>query len=62
MTLIVQQLPLKRVKFFKSNLQPVMMSKNKFYNPIIGSNLGIPLNLLQYIFCYSHYNENIINN
>ena len=31
------------------------------YNPIIGSNLGIPLNILQYIFTTNYYNENIIN-
>jgi hypothetical protein len=30
------------------------------YNPIIGSNLGIPLNLFQSIYCITHYNENII--
>jgi hypothetical protein len=41
-----------------------MLSKNNLtiYNPIIGSNLGIPLNLLQYIYTTSHYGENIINN
>lgn len=34
---------------------------NQIYNPIIGSNLGIPLNILQYIFTLNYYNENIIN-
>ncbi len=34
---------------------------NTFYNPIIGSSLGIPLNLLQYIFTTSYYHNNIIN-
>ena len=39
-----------------------MLNKNlTLYNPIIGSNLGIPLNLLQYIYTTSHYGENIIN-
>jgi len=33
---------------------------NKFYNPIIGSNLGIPLNLLQYIYINTYYQENLI--
>lgn len=31
-----------------------------FYNPIIGSNLGIPLNLLQYIYINTYYQENLI--
>lgn len=30
------------------------------FNPIIGSNLGIPLNILQLIFTTEYYNENII--
>jgi hypothetical protein len=34
---------------------------NNFYNPIIGSNLGIPLNLLQLIYTSEYYNHNIIN-
>jgi hypothetical protein len=48
--------------FVKSNI--VMLNNNNLtiYNPIIGSNLGIPLNLLQYIYTTSHYGENIINN
>ena len=48
--------------FLKSNI--VMLNNNNLtiYNPIIGSNLGIPLNLLQYIYTSSHYGENIINN
>jgi len=36
------------------------ISNNKFYNPIIGSNLGIPLNLLQYIYINTYYQENLI--
>lgn len=32
-----------------------------FYNPIIGSPLGIPLNILQYIFTTSYYHSNIIS-
>ena len=32
-----------------------------FYNPLIGSSLGIPLNLLQYIYTTSYYHDNIIN-
>ena len=48
--------------FVKNNI--VMLNTNNLtiYNPIIGSNLGIPLNLLQYIYTTSHYGENIINN
>tara|TARA_B100000497_G_C7679559_1_gene411029 strand:- start:169 stop:1008 length:840 start_codon:yes stop_codon:yes gene_type:complete len=48
--------------FVKNNVY--MLNKNNLtiYNPIIGSNLGIPLNLLQYIYTTSHYGENIINN
>tara|TARA_Y100001970_G_C14250411_1_gene871431 strand:- start:381 stop:1073 length:693 start_codon:yes stop_codon:yes gene_type:complete len=37
-----------------------MISNSTIYNPIIGSNLGIPLNILQYIFTTTYYNENII--
>lgn len=41
---------------------PVMNFNNtQVYNPIIGSNLGIPLNLLQYIFTSTYYHENIVN-
>tara|TARA_B100000424_G_scaffold265871_1_gene256182 strand:+ start:661 stop:1518 length:858 start_codon:yes stop_codon:yes gene_type:complete len=36
-------------------------NNTKIYNPIIGSNLGIPLNLLQYVYTTSHYGENIID-
>ena len=35
-------------------------TNKKFYNPIIGSNLGIPLNLLQYIYINTYYQENLI--
>ena len=35
-------------------------TNNVFYNPIIGSNLGIPLNLLQYIYINTYYQENLI--
>ena len=35
-------------------------NNKKFYNPIIGSNLGIPLNLLQYIYISTYYQENLI--
>ena len=31
------------------------------YNPIIGSTIGIPLNIIQYIFTYIYYGYNIIN-
>ena len=37
------------------------MSNNKNYNPFIGSNLGIPLNILQFIFTTEYFNKNIIN-
>lgn len=33
----------------------------KNYNPIIGSNLGIPLNILQFIFTTEYFNQNVIN-
>tara|TARA_Y100000389_G_C17462874_1_gene523140 strand:- start:443 stop:1339 length:897 start_codon:yes stop_codon:yes gene_type:complete len=36
-------------------------NKPKIYNPIIGSNLGIPLNILQLIFTTSYYNKNIVD-
>ena len=31
------------------------------YNPIIGSSIGIPLNLLQYIYSTTYFGENVIN-
>ena len=49
------------------NLNKVFMYQNNsentnvFYNPIIGSSLGIPLNLLQYIYTTTYYQDNIIN-
>lgn len=41
----------------------VMLQENTnttLYNPILGSNLGIPLNLFQFIYTTTHYNQNII--
>ena len=48
-------------KRLKNNI--IMLNNNnlRLYNPIIGSNLGIPLNILQYIYTTSHYGNNIIN-
>lgn len=48
--------------FVKNNVYMINNNNLTIYNPIIGSNLGIPLNLLQYIYTTSHYGENIINN
>ena len=42
--------PLKSNIFMLNNLNSTTIINDKFYNPIIGSNLGIPLNLLQYIY------------
>lgn len=39
-----------------------MLSNSTVYNPIIGSNLGVPLNILQLIFTTTYYQENIITN
>lgn len=39
-----------------------MLANSTIYNPIIGSNLGIPLNILQYVFTTTYYHENILNN
>lgn len=36
-------------------------NNNTIYNPIIGSNIGIPLNIIQYIFTNIYYDHNIIN-
>jgi len=44
-----------------NNMNTIMISNSTIYNPIIGSNLGIPLNILQYIFTTTYYNENIIS-
>ena len=44
--------------------KPLMIAKNttstNIYNPIIGSNIGIPLNCLQYLFTTTYYNHNIV--
>ena len=47
--------------FVKHNI--IMLNNNNLtiYNPIIGSNLGIPLNLLQFIYTTTYYGENVIN-
>jgi hypothetical protein len=34
---------------------------NTIYNPIIGSSIGIPLNIIQYIFTNIYYDYNVIN-
>ena len=46
---------------FNKNINTIMISNSTIYNPIIGSNLGIPLNILQYIGTTTYYNENIIS-
>ncbi len=42
------------------NMNNNLPENNKLYNPIIGAELGIPLNILQFIFTTNYYNENII--
>ena len=47
------------------NNYPLMIltsNNNTLFNPLSGSNLGIPLNILQYVFTTAHYGESIINN
>lgn len=39
----------------------IMCTKKPNYNPIIGSNIGIPLNILQYIYTTTYYGESVIN-
>tara|TARA_Y100000816_G_C26047358_1_gene548926 strand:+ start:433 stop:1314 length:882 start_codon:yes stop_codon:yes gene_type:complete len=39
----------------------IMSTKKPNYNPIIGSNIGIPLNILQYIYTTTYYGESVIN-
>ncbi len=50
---------------YKINKFPIMKLQSNnataLYNPILGSNLGIPLNILQFIFTTNYYNENIVN-
>ena len=48
--------------FNQKNINMLFTSNSSLYNPIIGSNLGIPLNILQYLFTSTYYNENIITN
>lgn len=39
----------------------IMCTEKPNYNPIIGSNIGIPLNILQYIYTTTYFGENVIN-
>ncbi len=50
---LIRYKPRKQFNFFMSN--------NKNYNPFIGANLGIPLNILQFVFTTEYFNKNIIN-
>ncbi len=62
-TLILKKnvVPLKSNIFMLNNYKNTTINiDNEFYNPIIGSNLGIPLNLLQYIYINTYFNENLI--
>ena len=65
MTFINNLIVKKNIFKFKNNIfmSNIMNNNNTntiFYNPIIGSNLGIPLNLLQYIYISTYYKENLI--
>ena len=51
---------IKKSIFINNNVN--MLTNSTIYNPIIGSNLGIPLNILQYIFTTTYYHDNILNN
>ena len=51
---------IKKPIFINNNVN--MLTNSTIYNPIIGSNLGIPLNILQYIFTTTYYHDNILNN
>ena len=44
------------------NINVNMLYNSTIYNPIIGSNLGVPLNILQLVFTTTYYHENIITN
>ena len=46
---------------FNNDTSSYNVELNTFYNPIIGSNIGIPLNIIQYIFTNIYYDYNIIN-
>lgn len=51
---------IKPIKLLENN-DNNMQIKPTFYNPIIGSNLGIPLNILQLVFTTTYYNQNIVD-
>tara|TARA_B100000424_G_C22847420_1_gene451995 strand:+ start:167 stop:925 length:759 start_codon:yes stop_codon:yes gene_type:complete len=54
---------IRRPHLINNNVNNVnMLINTTIYNPIIGSNLGIPLNILQYVFTTTYYHENIITN
>lgn len=42
-------------------LMSTTKNSNFNYNPIIGSSMGIPLNILQYIYTTTYYGENVID-
>lgn len=55
-------IPLKPLLKKNTPINLVMSTQKNFdYNPIIGSSIGIPLNILQYIYTTTYYGENVIN-
>lgn len=62
-SLLKQPKPLlKQPKLLLNNIVMCSTKNTNFnYNPIIGSSIGIPLNLLQYIYSTTYFGENVIN-
>jgi branched-subunit amino acid transport protein AzlD len=53
----------KRITLLSNKIEndKIENDKPKFYNPFIGSTLGIPLNIMQAIFTYNYYHANLID-
>lgn len=57
----ISNIAIRKPILLSNNVNMLSKSNSTIYNPVIGSNLGIPLNILQYIFTTTYYHENIVN-
>ena len=50
-----------RITLLNNDYEEKNDNEPKFFNPLIGTNLGIPLNIMQAIFTYNYYHANLID-
>ena len=51
----------KRITLLNNDYEEKNDYEPNFFNPLIGTNLGIPLNIMQAIFTYNYYHANLID-